>query len=70
MEKSQVTVRLNIIDRDGNAQKVEAEPGLTLMNVLRDAALGVEGTCGGECSCGSCHVYLGDTMLRHAQDAG
>lgn len=45
-------------DRDGERQTLEAEIGIPLMEVLRDAGTGVEGTCGGMCSCGTCHVYV------------
>ncbi len=45
-------------DRDGTEHKLEAERGRPLMEVLREANLGVEGTCGGACACGTCHVYV------------
>ena len=46
-------------DRDGAEHKLEAERGRPLMEVLREANVGVEGTCGGACACGTCHVYVG-----------
>lgn len=46
-------------DRSGTEHKLEAERGRPLMEVLREANLGVEGTCGGACACGTCHVYVG-----------
>jgi 2Fe-2S ferredoxin len=33
------------------------------MEVLREADMGVEGICGGACSCGTCHVYVGGDGL-------
>lgn len=44
--------------RDGSEQTVDAPDGTPLMDTLRDAGLGVEGTCGGAMSCGTCHVYV------------
>ena len=46
-------------DRDGTEHRLEAERGRPLMEVLREANVGVEGTCGGACACGTCHVYVG-----------
>jgi ferredoxin, 2Fe-2S len=53
-----VLVKLKVVDRDGTAHALESGPGVPLMEVLRDANLGVLGTCGGMCSCGTCHVYV------------
>ncbi len=44
-------------DRSGGSHELEAEPGEPLMEVLAGALL-VEATCGGTCSCATCHVYV------------
>ncbi len=49
---------VRVKDRDGAERTVDAPTGLPLMETLRDEDLGVEGTCGGMCSCGTCHVYV------------
>jgi len=49
---------VHVIDRDGSERRVDAEDGRPLMEALRDAGTGIEGTCGGECACGTCHVYI------------
>jgi 2Fe-2S ferredoxin len=46
------------IDRNGEEHQIEARDGLSLMEVLREANLPVEGVCGGVCVCSTCHVYL------------
>ena len=46
------------ITLDGKEHEIEAEEGTTLMEIGRDANLGIEGTCGGSLSCASCHVYF------------
>jgi ferredoxin, 2Fe-2S len=46
------------IDRDGEAHELEAEPGLSLMEILRDGGLPIEAICGGQCICSTCHVYI------------
>jgi 2Fe-2S ferredoxin len=55
-------IHLIVKDRDGKESNLELPLGQTLMQALRDADLGVLGTCGGLCSCGSCHVFLSETL--------
>lgn len=43
---------------DGQRVDVEASPGQSLMEIARDAGLPVEGTCGGNMSCCTCHMVL------------
>jgi 2Fe-2S ferredoxin len=49
--------------RDGGVQSMDVPPGCPLMEALRDAPTGVEGTCGGQMSCGTCHVYVDPNWL-------
>ncbi|MGR8921327.1 MAG: 2Fe-2S iron-sulfur cluster-binding protein [Gammaproteobacteria bacterium] len=49
---------LHAFDRDGKEHTLEATPGHTLMEILRDAGLPVEAICGGQCICCTCHVYV------------
>lgn len=51
-------MRVKVIDRDGIEHEVEGATGAKLMEVLRDADLGIAAICGGMCSCGTCHVYV------------
>ena len=51
-------VKVHVLERGGEARTLEAPSGENLMEVLRDDDTGVEGTCGGTCSCGTCHVYV------------
>ena len=50
--------KLIFVNSDGNEKSVEAENGLSLMEVARDNDLGIEGTCGGSISCCTCHVII------------
>ena len=43
--------KLVFVNSDGNEKIVDAENGLSLMEVARDNDLGIEGTCGGSISC-------------------
>ena len=49
---------INFKLRNGKIIKIDAEDGLTLMEVARDNDLGIEGTCGGSISCCTCHVVI------------
>lgn len=50
--------QVKVTTRDGAEKTLDAENGRPLMEVLRDNNLGIVGTCGGMCSCGTCHVYI------------
>jgi len=54
---------IKVKGRDGGQHTVPAYPGRPLMETLRDADLQVLGTCGGMCSCGTCHVYVAEAWL-------
>jgi ferredoxin len=49
---------LNVTDRAGATHALEAVDGWRVMELLRDYGVGVEGTCGGACDCGTCHVII------------
>lgn len=48
---------VRVTQRDGQVRELPAD-GSSLMEILRDAGAGIDGTCGGACSCGTCHVYV------------
>ena len=45
-------------DRDGISHKLDANSGLTIMEIIRDAGLEIEAACGGCCACATCHLYI------------
>ncbi len=47
-----------VTDRDGVTRELEAIEGWRVMEILRDNKVGIEGTCGGACSCATCHVVV------------
>ena len=57
-------MKIRVIDRDGNKHELEGDPNSTLMEILRDADLGIEAACGGCCACATCHVYINDKWLE------
>jgi 2Fe-2S ferredoxin len=61
---------VHAIDRDGSAHALAARPGLTLMEILRDAGLPVAAICGGQCVCSTCHVYVDPDWLARLTPPG
>jgi 2Fe-2S ferredoxin len=56
---------VRVTPRGGGAEQVlDAPDGRPLMETLRDSDTGVIGTCGGMCSCGTCHVYVKEGWLE------
>ncbi len=51
-------ITIHATGRDGVVQTIDADAGATLMEVLRDAGLGIEAICGGQCACATCHCFL------------
>jgi 2Fe-2S ferredoxin len=51
--------KITYIDTDGTARTVEAEVGATAMETaIKNDIPGILATCGGSCSCATCHVYV------------
>ena len=51
--------KVTVISRNGEGREVEAETGLSLMEVIRDNGFDeLLALCGGCCSCATCHVHV------------
>lgn len=58
-------VKITFIEHDGSEHDVEAEQGLTLMEVAVKAGVpGIDADCGGACACATCHVYVGSDLFE------
>lgn len=52
---------ITIIARDGSEREVEAQAGISIMEIAREAGLDeLMALCGGCCSCATCHIYVED----------
>lgn len=50
---------VTFILRDNNIKQLDVESGINLMEVaVLNNIRGIDGECGGCCSCGTCHVYV------------
>lgn len=56
---------INVIDRSGNSKTVDAEIGLSLMEVIRDNGFDeLLALCGGCCSCATCHIHIDPSVAK------
>jgi 2Fe-2S ferredoxin len=57
-------VKLVVTDKDGCEVEVDARPGLSVMENIRQLPRSVEAVCGGLCSCATFHVLIDDDSMR------
>lgn len=58
-----------VTDHAGKEHKLEAIPGFSIMEIIRDAGLDLEAICGGCCACATCHCYLNEEYLAKINKA-
>ncbi len=51
-------IRVRFIGRGGAVTETSADPGARLLDVAQAAGQPLEGTCGGDMACGTCHVVV------------
>ena len=52
-------IRLNVIDREGKKTAIDIEEDTTIRDAIEEKLSPDNyGVCGGNCSCGTCHVYV------------
>lgn len=52
-------MKINVTTREGEERQIDAAPGLSLMEAIRDSGIDeLLALCGGCCSCATCHVYI------------
>ena len=51
-------VKLVVTTRSGRTEEIEAEPGISIMENIRELENSVDAICGGMCACATCHVYI------------
>ena len=53
---------VHLTRRNGTTETVDARPGRSLMLNIRKPGQ-IQAICGGEASCGTCHVYVAEDWL-------
>ena len=57
--------KITYIDNDGTARTVEGVLGATVMETaINNDIPGILATCGGSCSCATCHVYVEESWFE------
>lgn len=57
--------KITYIDVDDTTRTVEAEVGATVMETaIQNDVPGILATCGGSCSCATCHVYVDEAWFE------
>ena len=54
-----MSIRLNVINREGKKTAIDIEEGSTIRDAIEEKLSPDNyGVCGGNCSCGTCQVYV------------
>jgi 2Fe-2S ferredoxin len=52
-------IRIHVTSRSGDEVVIDAAPGMSVMEAIRDSGIDeVLALCGGCCSCATCHVHV------------
>jgi ferredoxin, 2Fe-2S len=61
--------KIHVTDREGVAHEIDATPGWSVMEIIRENDLPIEAACGGCCACATCHVYVEPEWLAKLEPA-
>ena len=63
--------KIIVVNRDGAATEIAAQPGLSVMEIIRDAGFDeLLALCGGCCSCATCHVHVDPAFADKIEPMG
>lgn len=63
-------VKVIYVDSKGARREIDAEPGMTAMEVaVKNGVDAILGECGGACACATCHVYVAPEWLDKLPEA-
>ena len=70
MRNDTAMLTVTYIEDDRTRHEVAAEEGLSAMEAaVRSGVPGIDGDCGGQAACGTCHVFVDPDWLRHTGTA-
>ncbi|PTL59578.1 2Fe-2S iron-sulfur cluster-binding protein [Paraconexibacter algicola] len=57
--------KITFVEHDGTAHQVELVDGESLMALATGSGVpGIDGDCGGEASCGTCHIIVDEEWIQ------
>ena len=56
-------------DREAKISELNADSGMNLMEIIRDAGMNIEAACGRCCACATCHIYVSDKWISKLPQA-
>lgn len=57
-------MKITYIEYNGTQRTIDVEPGTNLRTAALDNGVpGIDGDCGGECACATCHVHVDAAWL-------
>lgn len=56
--------KITFITRDGKSTTLEADAGTIMELAVNNNIQGIEGECGGVCSCATCHVHVAPEYFK------
>lgn len=63
--------RITYLEKNGSKHEIELPEGMSVMQgAVRNNVPGIDGDCGGECACGTCHVYVGTEWFERLSAVG
>lgn len=63
-------VKLVVTNRVGATVEVDAVPGISMMENIRELDDSVDAICGGMCSCATCHVFIEPSLWDRLPERG
>ncbi len=58
-----------IFIENGERKEIEAENGLSILEIAHKNNIGVEGACEGSLACSTCHVILSESYFNKLEEA-
>jgi ferredoxin len=65
---AQSLVKITYIEADGTEKVVDAPLGMNLMDVAHENNVELEGACGGELACSTCHLIFEEHIFKTLPD--
>ena len=61
--------KITFITKDGAATTITATDGNLMEAAKNNNIKGIDGDCGGVCSCATCHIYIDNAFTHMANEA-